>query len=74
MYRTYSDSALCNLEVPFASSIRSIASSMGIPYYHRFRLIDVYHDSYVTRRDYKVDHSGFLFSIKDVVEGSDHAI
>lgn len=74
MYRTYSDSAICNLEVSVASSIRSIASSMGIPYYHRFRLVDVYSDSYVTRRDYKVDHSGFLFSVKDVREEQDHAI
>jgi len=69
MYRTYSDSTLCNVEVSVTDTLRSIASMMGIPYYHRFRLVDVYSDSYVIRRDYKVDHSGFLFTIKDVVEG-----
>lgn len=65
-YRLYTDSST-KVEVPVTSTIREIASSMGIPYYHRIRLVDFYSDSYVHRRDYRVDHSGFLFSITDVV-------
>lgn len=68
-YRLYTDSST-RLEVPLTSNIRSIASSMGIPYYHRFRLVDSYSDAYIHRRDYRVDHSGFLFSITDVVVGA----
>lgn len=39
---------------------------MGIPYSHRFRLINRYEDAYVIRRDYRVDGTGVLFSITDV--------
>lgn len=68
-YRIYTDSST-KVEVPVTSTIREIASSMGIPYYHRLRIVDTYSDAYVHRRDYRVDRSGFLFSITDVVVGA----
>ena len=64
-YRNYCDS-YTKVEFSLEDSVRTITSSMGIPYSHRFRLIGRYEDAYIIRRDYRVDGTGVLFSITDI--------
>jgi len=70
MYRTFSDHKN-TIEVDINESIRSITLSMGVPSSSRYRLIDVYSDSYSLTRTYRQDKTGYLFTIRDVKELND---
>ena len=65
-YRVYSSEDNI-VEVDSKESIRLISSRMGIPSWNRYRKIYEYIDSYVHRREYRCDCTGYLFAISDIL-------
>jgi len=55
------------VEVNHKETIRSIATSKGVPSWNRYRKIYEYEDSYVHRREYRCDCTGYVFAISDIL-------
>lgn len=63
MYFTYTDSNSVNLEIP-VKSFRAAIAWVASPY--RVRIINHYSDSYVEKKSYRADKTGFEFTITKI--------